>query len=647
VPEHNRPGDVLADRYRLTDLLSESGGGRFWRAFDKVLQRDVAVHIISCDDPRAPLLREAARTSATVLDRRMLRVLDIDEAEDRCFVVNEWGSGTSLDIMLADGEPLSPTVAAWIVAEVADTLALAHDAGVAHGRLVPENVLIDQDGGVRLIGVAVDAALHGLPPGRTSTDVVDLVGLLYAALTGRWAGLSRSVVTAAPSQHGHVLRPRQVRAGIPRTLDALCDHVLNLEGDADVSPAMVSDSLRDFLGPSAMAAEAWLARVDHPRIGQETVVLAPLPDPPVRDPDQPDGSADEPHGAAAAGAAAGVAGVAGVASPTEDTATTEDAEAAEAVDVTGVQVATDDEPPTQAGMPIFHDGDEVTWLPHHSEPSPPPPPFEPPPERPLFAPDPTDGRPARRPRAVPPSAQPSGSGFWPWESTGPGTGSGVLPAFVDDEEDEDERNPPGSSMLRLALIVAVCLVVLIGCVIAFNLGRGRTPLGTVPDDTPSRPAAGPSSAAATSAAPLTGVTASDFDPQGTPQEENADQARLAVDGDPATAWRTSTYAQNFGPAGLKTGVGLVLDLGADHTVSEVDLTMVGSPTQVQVFVLPEAPTSLQGAEVAGQTTVTGARGAVRLDPAVDGRYVVVWLTELPAVPGGFRGQVAEVVVKGD
>ena len=113
MPEHTRPGDVLADRYRLTDLLTESEGGRFWRAFDSVLQRDVAVHIIACSDPRAPLLREAAKTSATVLDRRMLRVLDIDEAAERCFVVNEWGSGTSLDILLAHAEPLSPTVAAW------------------------------------------------------------------------------------------------------------------------------------------------------------------------------------------------------------------------------------------------------------------------------------------------------------------------------------------------------------------------------------------------------------------------------------------------------------------------------------------------------------------------------------------------------
>jgi serine/threonine protein kinase len=633
VPEHNRPGDVLADRYRLTDLLTESAGGRFWRAFDKVLQRDVAVHIIPCDDDRAPLLREAARTSATVLDRRMLRVLDIDEAADRCFVVNEWGSGTSLDILLADGEPLSPTVSAWIVAEVADTLALAHDAGVSHGRLVPENVLIDHDGGVRLIGFAVDAALHGLPPGRTSTDVVDLVGLLYAALTARWAGISRSVVTAAPSQHGHVLRPRQVRAGIPRTLDALCDHVLNHGGDVDVNAAMVSDSLRDFLGPSAGAAEAWLARLDHPT-GQQTVVLAALPDPPPREPDQfdvPDETGNE------AGA--------------EDDTDTEDrvgpADDPEATNAD--QEPADEEPATQAGMPIFHDGsDEVTWFAHSSEPAPPPPPFEPPPERPLFAPDPTDGQPVRRPRAVPAGAHPSGSGFWPWESTGTGagTGSGVLPAFVDDEE-EDDRNPPGSSMLRLALIVAVCLLVLIGCVIAFNLGRGRTPLGTVPQDPSSRPTPSQTSSAPSTAAALTGVTATDFDPQGTPPEENPDQARFAVDGNPATSWRTSTYDQNFGPAGLKTGVGLVLDLGADHDVSEVDLTTVGSPTRVQIYVTEESPSNLQGAELAGQTTVTGTRGVVTVDPAVTGRYVVVWLTSLPAADGGYRGEIAEVVVKGE
>jgi serine/threonine kinase PknH len=635
VPEHTRPGDVLADRYRLTDLLTESEGGRFWRAFDSVLQRDVAVHIIPVTDERAPLLREAARTSATVLDRRMLRVLDIDEAADRCFVVNEWGSGTSLDILLADGGPLSASVAAWIVPEVADTLALAHDAGVAHGRLVPENVLIDQDGAVRLIGFAVDAALHGLPGGRMSADVVDLVGLLYAGLTGKWAGVSRSAVPAAPSQHGHVLRPRQVRAGIPRTLDSLCDHVLNRGGDVDVSAAYVSDSLRAFLGASATSAEAWLARIKHPRRGHETVILPPLPDPPVRE------------GDFATDTTAGDLAVAEDAA--EDVAVTPQGTIAPE-DPSPEDPTPEDGPPeeeglaTQAGMPIFHDDrDDVSWLARQTEAAPPPPPFEPPPERPLFAPDPADGTPARRPRMVAPPVQSGGGGgFWPWDNTGGETGSGLLPAYVDVED--DEGHPPGARWLRLAGILAACLLVLIACVIAFNLGRGRTPLGATTDG--AKPS-GANTSSTGSATALTGVTARDFDPQGKPPEENPAEAHFVVDGNPATGWQTLRYDENFGAGGLKTGVGVVLDLGGSHQVSEVDLTMLGSPTKVQVFVTKQNPTGLDGQTPAGETALSGTRGTVRLTTPATGRYVIVWLTSLPAVPGGFRGEIAEAVVKGE
>ncbi|MEZ5096125.1 MAG: protein kinase family protein [Nocardioides sp.] len=221
-----RSGDVLAGRYHLVDLLAESKDGRFWRAHDTVLDRPVAVHVIRADDDRADGLLEAARLSARVLDRRILRVLDADVAHELVFVVNEWGEGTSLDILLAD-EPLEARRAGWIAGEVGAALATAHAADVAHGRLVPENVLLDVNGEVRVIGLAVDAALHGLPPGRRAVDIADLAGILYAGLTGRWSGVSTSVVPDAHVEGGRLLRPRQVRAGIPRPLDELCDQVLN------------------------------------------------------------------------------------------------------------------------------------------------------------------------------------------------------------------------------------------------------------------------------------------------------------------------------------------------------------------------------------------------------------------------------------
>ncbi len=83
MPHAIRPGDVLAGRYQLVDLLDERTGGLFWRAYDSSLDRSVAMHIIRADDERAALLRDAARTSARVVDRRLLRVLDVDETTDR------------------------------------------------------------------------------------------------------------------------------------------------------------------------------------------------------------------------------------------------------------------------------------------------------------------------------------------------------------------------------------------------------------------------------------------------------------------------------------------------------------------------------------------------------------------------------------
>ena len=271
MPNSIRPGDVLADRYLLVDLLSESGSGRFWRAHDRTLDRHVSVHVLAADDDRAEGLMEAARRSAALHDRRILRVLDVDRSDDVCYVVNEWGSGRSIDVLVAHEGAVGGRRAAWIVSEVAESIAAAHDAGVAHGRLVPENVMIDQTGSVRIIGLAVEAALLGLPTGRMSTDVTDLAGLLYYLLTAKWPGVSRSGVPAAPLENGRVLRPRQVKAGVQRPLDSLCDQVLNAPGAAGDAhrPGLrsahgITEALRDFVGDVAAMAEAEASAGLHP-----------------------------------------------------------------------------------------------------------------------------------------------------------------------------------------------------------------------------------------------------------------------------------------------------------------------------------------------------------------------------------------------
>ncbi len=617
LPHSIRPGDVLADRYLLVDLLSESGNGRFWRAHDRILERHVAVHCISSTDPHAAAMMAAARTSAAVLDRRILRVLDVDERDELCYVVNEWGSGTSLDILVANEGPLGPRRAAWVVSEVAASIATAHDADVAHGRLIPENVLIDESGSVRVIGFSVDAALLGLPPGRISSDVTDLAGLLYFMLTGRWSGVSRSACPEAPQEGGRVLRPRQVKAGIPRDLDTLCDQVLNPYADHPPDPDLLSargiaDVLSDFVGDTAgmAAAEAAVGKRNGASSHRTIALPAMPPDPPL---DQ-----------------TGDVGAAVTAAPSEPPPV---------ADHTGPRPPT--EQPTVAGMPIFEDDSEdVEWFAARAEVPPPPPPFEEPPERPLFAPEPADGRPARTTR---PGAAITGAGkeYWPWDTGAVTTGSGVLPVTEDDPDDDGEV--PGRNWLRLAMGVAACILLLLAVVFAFNLGRGRTPLGDVPEE---RATSESSPSASPTLTPLTGLTAGDFDPQGDPPEENADLAPLVVDGDPATAWRTVTYDQDLGPGGLKTGVGLTIDLGSAQEVAEVELTLVGAPTGVSLYLTGTAPTGVRDLDVL-EDVIAKPRQTITLAEPMTGRYLTIWLTSLPElVEGGFRGEVAEVVVRG-
>ena len=264
------PGTVLAGRFTLDDLLDDTDGARFWRATDTTLARSVAVHVLADSDPRAESLLTAARTSALVSDGHLLRVLDAAAEDGVVYVVNEWGSGVSLDRMLVEG-PLSPRRAAWVVKEVAEAIATAHRNGVAHGRLLPEKVMVTEAGSVKLIGFVVDAVLQdragrdqvrvtgGDPMSAHESDVVNLAALLYAALVGRWPGTEGSTVPPAPAEHGRPLRPRQVRAGVPRPLDAICERVLNAGPHTHAVPIETAHevyaALSDYIGDPAGAPQ--------------------------------------------------------------------------------------------------------------------------------------------------------------------------------------------------------------------------------------------------------------------------------------------------------------------------------------------------------------------------------------------------------
>jgi hypothetical protein len=111
-------------------------------------------------------------------------------------------------------------------------------------------------------------------------------------------------------------------------------------------------------------------------------------------------------------------------------------------------------------------------------------------------------------------------------------------------------------------------------------------------------------------------------------------------------WTTKTYNDQFGPTGLKFGVGLLLDLGKTQDVSRVAITVAGGATDLELRVAEDAGDTLEDYELVDEASDVDGRTVLRPADPVTARYVLVWLTELPARDGKYRGELAEVTVSG-
>jgi serine/threonine protein kinase len=181
----------------------------------------------------------AARDAAAVADARFVQVLDAVQDEDLLYIVTEWVPGAEqLQERLADG-PLSPPRATRMVRELAEAMVRAHEAEVAHGAMNPATVMITAAGETKLRGLLVEATLSGQEPEaaepaeRYAADVLALGQIWYAALTARWPGTEAEYgLEPAPTAGTELYTPAQIRAAVPKPVDATVCRALGLGDEA-------------------------------------------------------------------------------------------------------------------------------------------------------------------------------------------------------------------------------------------------------------------------------------------------------------------------------------------------------------------------------------------------------------------------------
>jgi hypothetical protein len=252
LDERINVGDHLSG---ICGVSAEAGGLSLWKATDELLSRPVTIYLLPAGRPVAPDLAAAVLAAAKVSDPRLATIYDTDFSADRPYIVSEWVTGTNLEDLALSWLP-SPALAAAMIADAADALAVAHQAGRPHLRLTPRSLRWDNSIGLKITGLGLDAALCGSRPDEDPmlADTQALARMLYALLTGCWPGEEATALPPAPRYKGRVCTPRQVRAGVPAILDAITYQALRGQAsDAParpLSPAAFAMALRGVRRPS-------------------------------------------------------------------------------------------------------------------------------------------------------------------------------------------------------------------------------------------------------------------------------------------------------------------------------------------------------------------------------------------------------------
>ena len=242
------PASVSLSRFDLQSRLGEGSTGVVWRAFDRKLKRQVALKIPHSQSPSAAKTYLKEAQAAARLDHpNIVRILEVGQEDGDCFLLAEFIDGEPLSKKTTPKLPSQDQVIAWML-QICDALEYAHQMGVVHRDLKPQNILVSKDGTIKIVDFGLaksfldceatqtnsgtilgtpaymspEQAAGGDVAPKPTTDIYSLGVVFFQLLTGEipFRGKPQSVIyqvllSDPPS-------PRSLNGEIPVELETLC-----------------------------------------------------------------------------------------------------------------------------------------------------------------------------------------------------------------------------------------------------------------------------------------------------------------------------------------------------------------------------------------------------------------------------------------
>ena len=203
-------GQKINDRYEIVKTIGEGGMANVYLAQDTILDRKVAVKVLrgdlSSDDKFIRRFQREALSVSNLSHPNIVEVYDVGEEDGQHYIVMEYIEGKTLKQLLKKRESLTLTEVIDIMTQLTDGISHAHESYIIHRDIKPQNIMIEDDGKVKItdfgIAMALNAtqltqtnsvmgSVHYLPPEQASgkgatikSDIYSMGILMYELITG-------------------------------------------------------------------------------------------------------------------------------------------------------------------------------------------------------------------------------------------------------------------------------------------------------------------------------------------------------------------------------------------------------------------------------------------------------------------------------
>ena len=239
-------GKRINDRYKVLELIGGGGMSNVYLAHDIILNRDVAIKILRYDteneEENMKRFQREALSATSLMHPNIVSIYDVGEDQNMHYIVMEYVKGKTLKQYIKEFAPLSPARAVQIMKQLTSAIAHAHENQIIHRDIKPQNILMDEEGNVKVtdFGIATSLAatsytktnsvigtVHYLSPEQArggiatkKSDIYSLGIVLYELLTGELPFSGESAVSIA-LKHLQAETPsvRDFDASIPQSLE--------------------------------------------------------------------------------------------------------------------------------------------------------------------------------------------------------------------------------------------------------------------------------------------------------------------------------------------------------------------------------------------------------------------------------------------